>query len=56
MIVTFDDKVTPNWEIPFPAVTICPELLANVDKLNVTHLYNYLNNNFPPYKNITDDT
>lgn len=25
VIVSFDDKSTPIWKIPFPAVTICSE-------------------------------
>ena len=25
VIVTFDEKSTPVWKIPFPAITICPE-------------------------------
>ena len=36
VIVSFDEKLTPIWKIPFPAVTICPETKSNVDTFNIT--------------------
>lgn len=36
---SFDDKSTPVWDIPFPAVTICPETKAKVKNLNMTKVY-----------------
>ncbi|CAO1362063.1 unnamed protein product [Diamesa serratosioi] len=37
VIVTFDTKSTPIWEIPFPAVTICPQAKSNHTLFNLTH-------------------
>lgn len=55
VIVSFAEKSTPVWEIPFPAVTICPETKANVSLLNFTGLYHQMMfNEHPPY-NISDD-
>lgn len=39
VIVSFASKETPNWQIPFPAVTICPENKVTPKKFNYT---NYL--------------
>ncbi|XP_049542464.1 pickpocket protein 28-like [Anopheles darlingi] len=36
IIVTFSEKTTPVWEIPFPAITICPETKVQSKKLNFT--------------------
>lgn len=42
IIVTFDEKSTPISFIPFPAVTICPEIKAMRDKLNYTKTLNMI--------------
>lgn len=42
IVITFAEKSTPVWEIPFPAVTICPETKADVVKLNFTNMYKLL--------------
>ena len=34
VIVSFNEKLKPIWEIPFPAVTICPETRTNVNIFN----------------------
>ncbi|XP_035790345.1 pickpocket protein 28-like [Anopheles albimanus] len=36
IIVTFSEKTTPVWEIPFPSITICPETKVQSKKLNFT--------------------
>lgn len=55
MIVSFAEKSTPVWAIPFPAVTICPETKTYMDKLNFTDAYNVMKDaGVPPY-NMTDD-
>lgn len=38
VIVSFDEKSIPIWEITFPAVTICPVIKIDRDKLNMTKL------------------
>lgn len=39
VIVTFSDKPTPVWKIPFPAVTICPETKALKKYVDVSKCY-----------------
>ena len=39
VIVSFDEKMTSIWKIPFPAVTICPETKTKVDIFNITESY-----------------
>ncbi|XP_031637927.1 pickpocket protein 28-like [Contarinia nasturtii] len=41
-IVSFAEKSTPVWAIPFPAVTICPLTKTYVDKLNMTEAFHTL--------------
>lgn len=40
VIVSFDERMTPIWQIPFPAITICPETKVTYENLNFTHAYN----------------
>ena len=44
VIVSFDEKMTPNWKIPFPAVTICPETKSNTEVFNITESLRKLKN------------
>ncbi|XP_055599041.1 pickpocket protein 28-like [Uranotaenia lowii] len=44
VIVSFNEKSTPVWQIPFPAVTICPETKAKSKYLNFTSMYHTLMN------------
>nr|XP_019536370.2 pickpocket protein 28-like [Aedes albopictus]XP_019556891.1 pickpocket protein 28-like [Aedes albopictus] len=44
VIVSFNEKSTPVWQIPFPAVTICPETKAKTQYLNFTSLYHLVQN------------
>lgn len=39
VIVSFAEKPTPMWKIPFPAVTICPETKVLSKFLNLTKAY-----------------
>ncbi|XP_017770397.1 PREDICTED: pickpocket protein 28-like [Nicrophorus vespilloides] len=39
VIVSFATKQTPIWQIPFPAVTICPETKCLQSEFNFTKLY-----------------
>lgn len=39
VIVSFAEKSTPVWQIPFPAVTICPETKATMEYVNFTEDY-----------------
>lgn len=39
VIVSFAERSTPVWEIPFPAVTICPETKATKSLFNYTDIY-----------------
>ncbi|CAO1407458.1 unnamed protein product [Diamesa serratosioi] len=38
VIVTFEEKSTPVWKIPFPAVTICPENKYNKHSFKIDDL------------------
>lgn len=40
VIVSFAQSPTPVWQIPFPAVTICPETKARQSVFNFTDCYN----------------
>lgn len=55
VIVSFAEKSTPVWEIPFPAVTICPETKANMTQLNFTEVFHKMASASKPPYNITDD-
>lgn len=39
VFVSFAEQSTPVWEIPFPAVTICPETKAQKALFNYTDIY-----------------
>jgi acid-sensing ion channel, other len=39
VIVSFANRPTSVWDIPFPAVTICPETKVEAYKLNITKMY-----------------
>ena len=51
VISSFAEKSTPVWKIPFPAVTICPEVKAKYNILNITNSYESLRK----VKPISDD-
>ncbi|XP_065086994.1 pickpocket protein 28-like [Ochlerotatus camptorhynchus] len=44
VIVSFNEKSTPVWQIPFPAVTICPETKAKAEYLNFTTMFHQIQN------------
>lgn len=48
VIVSFAEKSTPIWEIPFPAVTICPETKAHGLEFNFTDVWNDLRQHYVP--------
>lgn len=39
VIVSFAEKSTPVWQIPFPAVTICTETKSRQTYFNFTDIY-----------------
>ncbi|XP_039442696.1 pickpocket protein 28-like [Culex pipiens pallens] len=39
VIVSFATKPVPVFRIPFPSVTICPEIKVKMDRLNFTQIY-----------------
>ncbi|XP_044272614.1 pickpocket protein 28-like isoform X2 [Tribolium madens] len=45
VIVSFATKETPLYKIPFPAVTICPEVKSDVRKFNLTNVFMKKKNN-----------
>jgi len=42
VIVSFAEKSTPVWEIPFPAVTVCPETKTRRAVFNFTGSYHQI--------------
>ena len=57
VIVSFAEKSTPVWEIPFPAITICPETKVTNDDLAFTKAYTTIVSTTPgePYNLTTDE-
>lgn len=54
IIVSFATTPTPVWELPFPAVTICPETKTNKTEFNITRAYHAYKNRsdiHPEYEN-----
>ncbi|KAL5291210.1 hypothetical protein ACFFRR_010551 [Megaselia abdita] len=45
VIVTFDDKSSPVWKIPFPAVTICSEVKVERSRFNFSRIFSKFKNN-----------
>jgi len=39
VIVSFAEKSTPVWQIPFPAVTVCSETKSRQTIFNFTDIY-----------------
>ncbi|KAJ9598439.1 hypothetical protein L9F63_010883 [Diploptera punctata] len=38
VFVSFGDAMKPVWEIPFPAITICPQIKVKQTKFNFSHV------------------
>lgn len=58
VIVSFNERYSPVWKIPFPAVTICPEAKAQSDLVNISLLFaktRECNDTHCVYPNISDD-
>ncbi|KAL5275289.1 hypothetical protein ACFFRR_001294 [Megaselia abdita] len=56
VIVSFSEKSTPVWQIPFPAVTICSETKEEKQhEFDFTKFYNYLLNHWENDGKITLD-
>ncbi|XP_050098493.1 pickpocket protein 28-like [Anopheles aquasalis] len=47
-VVSFVNHPTPIWDIPFPAVTICPETKALSQYINFTRVYSRINETHRP--------
>lgn len=54
VIVTFAEKSTPIWEIPFPSVTICPETKVKQTIFNYTSFCNIVDENHS-FLNLTEE-
>jgi len=54
IIISFADKPTPIWRIPFPAVTICPTTFARSDRINITAIFQGRENGSSIYQNLTE--
>lgn len=56
VIVSLSEKATPVWKVPFPAVTICPEVKVKAEIMNLTDLGCKFFENFANVQNITNAT
>lgn len=54
LFIGLAEKSQPIWDIPFPAVTICPETKAKISTVNFTDAYHVLMEG-QPY-NLTNET
>lgn len=54
VIVSFAEKLTPVWEIPFPAVTICPDIKSNIEYLDFSRTFNHMMYG-GPYPDVSED-
>jgi acid-sensing ion channel, other len=54
IIISFKDKPTSIWEIPFPAVTICPYTVARSDRINITKIFQDQENGGSIFQNLTE--
>lgn len=43
VIVSFAETATPIWDVPFPAITICPETKTRKDIFNFGDAFEELN-------------
>jgi acid-sensing ion channel, other len=54
IIISFTEKPTPIWQIPFPAITICPHTFARNDRINLTKFYEHRQNGQSIFQSLTD--
>lgn len=55
MIVTFAEQSTRIWEIPFPAVTLCPQIKTKQTVFNYTKYFNAYQKDWTKAKNLSPD-
>lgn len=55
VIVSFSEKATPVWKIPFPAVTICPEVKISAKMLNITQTFHDINHDTKSLGNLSKE-
>lgn len=54
VIVSFAETSTPIWQVPFPAVSICPETKSRQRVFNFTDMYHRMNDIRNNVTNITE--
>lgn len=54
-LVTVTAAPRPIWDIPFPAITVCPDVKAKVAKLNFTDTYHQITANNGSIHKLSDD-
>lgn len=55
VIVSLSEKSTPVWKVPFPAVTICPEVKISAKMLNITQTFHDIIQASGSLKNISKE-
>lgn len=53
VIVSFAEESTPVWQIPFPAITICPETKNKMERFDFANVFNNILNDTK--ENVTAD-
>lgn len=53
--ISHSEKAQPIWNIPYPAVTICPETKAKSKLINFTDVYHIMNEQKQPPYNVTQE-
>lgn len=53
--ISHSERAQPIWNIPYPAVTICPETKAKSEFINFTDIYHIMMEQKEPPYNITPE-
>lgn len=54
ILVSFDEKLTPITEIPFPAITICPEMKSDAQLFNFTAVFHSIRESNHTFENLNE--
>lgn len=55
IFINVAENAQPIWNIPFPAVTICPEIKTKTSMFNFTQIYNEISSNGGVFNNMSNE-
>lgn len=55
VIVSFAEDLIPVWQIPFPAITICPTTKVNITQMNITDGFEKIMEQMRPPSDFSDE-